>query len=154
VTAPTPNAELAYRVWDKARQHEAHFDMGDWGDSPDGRPVGLDDLTGPACGTTACLAGWTVVLAGYSVDHAARVYGADGQQVGDAVEMASEMLGINEFQAHELFYAGHAVELALAGIFGPRPDGGEGGRCVASKHLPWKGVTCNICGAPDVREAR
>lgn len=26
-------------------------------------------------------------------------------------------------------------------------------RCVASKHRPYKGFTCNICGAPDVREA-
>jgi hypothetical protein len=118
-----PNAELAYRVLDTARANGEHFDMGDWGDSPDGSPVNLDDLTQPNCGTTACLAGWTVALAGYSVNSHAAVFNADGEYVGDATRMAMDMLRIDADQAEDLFYAStEYVGLAVAEIFGPRPD--------------------------------
>jgi len=120
-----PNAELAWRVLDTARANDEHFFMGYWAESPDDRLVDLEDLTGPACGTTACLAGWTVAMAGYKVSSTAQVYDASGERVGDAVVMAADMLGITALQAKRLFHVSTpGVEWAVTQIFGPRPCDG------------------------------
>lgn len=132
MTAPKPNAELAYRVLDIARAHGEHFNMGDWGDSPDGSPINLDDLTRPDCGTTACLAGWTVALAGYRIDSHATAYDVHGNVVGGVAEMAGDMLGLSEDEADDLFYEStEGVGRKVAELFGPRPitDLGTGCRC-------------------------
>jgi hypothetical protein len=51
VTAPTPNAELAYRVLDHIDAHPEQWNQGVY--------------IGPAdCGTAACFAGWAVLLSG------------------------------------------------------------------------------------------
>ena len=46
---------LGRKVLDHVTQHREQFDMRDWG--------GKDE-----CGTVACLAGWTLLLSGYTVD--------------------------------------------------------------------------------------
>jgi hypothetical protein len=121
VTAP--NAELAYKVLDAALAHEGHFDMAAWGDTATGRPASIADLTSPNCGTVACLAGWTVAMAGHSVDSGADLYDASGNSLGrKADDLAAELLGITEQEAGDLFYSSNDdVEDRIAEIFGPRP---------------------------------
>jgi hypothetical protein len=121
VTAP--NAELAYRVWDKARAYGDHFDMAAWGETTTGRPASIADLTSPNCGTVACLAGWTAAMAGYSVDSSADLYDANGNPLGrKADDLAGELLRITEEEALRLFFAANDdIEDRIAEIFGPRP---------------------------------
>lgn len=120
-----PNAELAYRVLDLALAHESHFDMSLWAERADWEPVTLDALTGSACGTTACLAGWTVAMAGYAVNYRADVFDSDGNPLGrKADSVAAEMFRITLAEAERLFYASNeSVENRIAEIFGPRPGG-------------------------------
>lgn len=129
MTAPTPNAALAYQVLDLARASGDSFEMSSWAWSLDGEPVGLDDLTKHDCGTTACLAGWTAAVMGYKVDSAARVFDSDGNEVSQEADLfAAGILGIDADQAGRLFYSSDSqVGRLVAEIFGPRPDGGEGG---------------------------
>jgi len=119
----TPNAELAYKVLDTATANHEHLNMGSWGWSVNGSPVRLDDLTGPDCGTVACLAGWTVAMAGYGVDSSGMVYDAKGDMVHVWVDaLAAELLGITGDQRDRLFYAHEAeIHSRIAEIFGPRP---------------------------------
>ena len=126
MTAPTtPNAELAYRVLDLATANGDRFDMGGWGWGPD-ISVGLDELTddGAECGTSACLAGWTVALHSYRVGSDASVYDAHGNRLGSKADaVAAELLGLTEDEADRLFYAPNdSIDSRVAEIFGPRPE--------------------------------
>jgi len=61
-----------------------------------------------SCGTAACIAGWTVLLAGYQVDAYNRVH-LNGNLVtrygrpAYVREMAQELLGLTDYQANKLF---------------------------------------------------
>ena len=118
-----PDAELAYRGLDAAKAHKTHFNMDDWAQSPNGSPIGLEDLTGPECGTTACFAGWIVVLAGYRLNGDGVVFDTQGKPVGrNAESLAIELLGIDFDQAGDLFFVDNdEIDDAVAAIFGPRP---------------------------------
>lgn len=117
-----PNAELAYRVLDTALAVK-RLDMGNWSSSGD-KPVGLDELTAETCGTTACMAGWTVALSGMKVNTAGRVYDLSGNEVGYVKDLATNLLGLTIDEADDLFYSEDCqVEEIVAEIFGPRPGG-------------------------------
>lgn len=123
MTAPKPNAELAYRVIDTARAAQT-LEMDFWAMKVGGHgPVTLADLTAPSCGTTACLAGWTEALAGNSVDISGNVYDADGKYLGQVQDLAAERLGISFDESEDLFF-GEEEDLddKIAAIFGPRPE--------------------------------
>lgn len=126
MTAPTPNATLAYRVLDHIDAHPESWNQLDWITRPDGAD----------CGTAACFAGWTALLSGdqprWARDWSVRtdyVLDPDGERRDISVR-ASELLGINDEQADDLFCAVNTrprLGTLVAEIFGPRPDGGEGG---------------------------
>jgi hypothetical protein len=68
-----------------------------------------------ACGTTACIAGTAVVLAGHEIDWNSKslcFYGVscvtDGRFI---VDVAEEELGLTEQQANELFYCSSLNEV-------------------------------------------
>lgn len=116
----TPNAELAYRVLDLALAHPDHFDMNTWAQGDDDEPVTLETLTGPPCGTTACLAGWTAAHAGWQVDSDGYAYNGDQREWAELI--AADLLGLDEYQASDLFHASNSrVPTLFAEIFGPRP---------------------------------
>jgi hypothetical protein len=121
-----PNAELAYRVLDAINANPAHFDMDTWVRVPHDAPtIGLAQLTSPECGTTACFAGWAIVLSGYELTRDLEIVQA-GRVVPEVLSrFAASLLGLNDEQADELFLAANEdfhPEL-VAEIFGPRPAG-------------------------------
>lgn len=140
VTAPTPNAELAYLTLDVINAHRKQFEMDYWFD---GRPdasgafrIGLANLLDAAaetCGTTACYAGWAVALRGYIMSPSGAVFDAQtGAEVSDDVqEFAANLLGISYVDADYLFYVKNdEIDDAVAEFFGPRPATyGTGCRC-------------------------
>jgi len=97
VTAPKPNAALAYRALDTAALHGG-VRMAFWASRLDddvAAPVSLDDLTHPACGSTACLAGWATVLSGYQINQMGDVLDEAGDLVNDEIfEFAARLLGM------------------------------------------------------------
>lgn len=66
----------------------------------------------PGCGTTACLAGTTVVMAGYEIDwHRGHEKGTGGAVVASRTtdgqlidQLAQELLGLDDFAALYLFF--------------------------------------------------
>jgi hypothetical protein len=121
-----PNAELAYRVLDAVNANPANFDMDTWVRvSPDHNTVGLEQLTGPACGTTACFAGWTVALSGYEMTRDREVVKANRMVSPSVGAFAAELLGLDDDVRDDLFCADSQDfgEELVAEIFGPRPGG-------------------------------
>lgn len=127
------NVELARKVRELTRRFPAVFYMGEWlsvgaGEQHDYRTA-AEILANPACGTTACFAGWTCLLSGYTMDLAGFVY-RDGERVlcmrpglsaipMHAETVARELLGINDWEASRLFYATALhLDSRLAEIFG------------------------------------
>lgn len=122
--ALTPNVTLAYEVLDKIDANPELHNQRVWF-------LPLAD----GCGTAACFAGWTCLLAGDAVvDECAcgddrcliryRVRTSDGELMPvDA--RAQELLGLDVFQAADLFDGvnsrEHLGELVHA-WFGPRPE--------------------------------
>jgi hypothetical protein len=121
VTAPTPNAALAYQVLDHLDAHPEQWNQRDWAIQ---RP----------CGTAFCFAGWAAVLSGREIlwwnadrvvihgDYVVDARDEEGRQwIGDA---AREALGIDD--SGNLFASSNTREdlgRLVAEIFGPRPDG-------------------------------
>lgn len=129
MTAPTPNAELAYRVLDHIDAHPKNWDQHHW------------------CGTAKCFAGWAVELSGETPDHNQEIGGVHVSQ------RAAELLGFeSEFDMGQFAEAkyeerggefdvdGYATEdldlfsavltredldRVVAEIFGPRPHPAE-----------------------------
>lgn len=54
------------------------------------------------CKTRACIAGWTVLRAGYRV-YADGVFDCEGNDVGSVAEMAQQILDLDEKTANALF---------------------------------------------------
>lgn len=122
MTAPKPNAELAWRVLDHIDAHSEQHNQSLW-------------MMNAPCGTVACLAGWACLLSGDrpvededgDIDHEVWV-GGDIRGVG---ERAAELLGIPHQPlrqlpyGHELFNPLNSREdlgRLVAEIFGPRPE--------------------------------
>ena len=78
------NAALAYRVLDHIEAHPSEWYQGYW-------------YKENSCGTTACFAGWTVLLSGQGVEadeeHGDAYCVADGVHVADG---AAELLGFDD----------------------------------------------------------
>lgn len=118
MTAPTPNAELAYKALDHIDAHPEEWDQATW-----------------HCGTAACFAGHALRLSGCQLErigiNGAIVAAGPAHLVGVEVEYAAyEVLGVPG-QADEagddwLFDPDHSREdlgRLVAEIFGPRPGG-------------------------------
>jgi len=95
------NAGMFMRVADAIQSHQSRFDLGGWfGDDQ----LLLDIFDGEAavpaieaCNTTACVAGWAVLV------------GAQGETGVDVPERARELLGISYEQSLRLFYGSDFV---------------------------------------------
>lgn len=117
MTAPTPNAELAYKVLDHIDAHPESWDQNIWD-----------------CGTAACFAGWAVRFSG-GATHGDIVTDGPAELVGMHVELAAHaVLGIDEEKAWEPYerHTGdwlfspdldrEGLGKSIAEIFGPRPE--------------------------------
>jgi hypothetical protein len=118
VTAPTPNAALAYRVLDHIDAHPEEWDQTDW-----------------QCGTSACFAGWAIRFSGGVMDNDidGTVVAGPAELIGMVADSAAlKVLRITDRQAgwnagEWLFSDSNTREdlgRLVAEIFGPRPDGG------------------------------
>jgi hypothetical protein len=123
VTAPTPNAALAYKVLDHIDAHPEQHEQSVW-------------TTMTYCGTAACFAGWTCLLSGDRLvedeDGDTDVEVWVGGNIRRIPERAAELLGIPYAPlfvlpyGHDLFNPGNEREdlgRLVAEIFGPRPGG-------------------------------
>jgi hypothetical protein len=131
VTAPTPNAELAYRVWDHILANPDQHASDVW--------IYRGD---PECGTAACVAGWACLLSGdepvytFADEDEANTVEFDGN-TDRVARRAAALLGIecdeDDVYGHPLFHVGNSVTVIgrlVAEIFGPRPTSyGTGCRC-------------------------
>ena len=114
MTAPTPNADLAYRVLDQIDAYPKSWDQGLWvGESPE-------------CGTIACFAGWACLLSDVSMrDEFVLI---DGEEI-HVEEAAESLLGIGheDLMEHGDLFCGlnsrERLGQLVAEIFGPRPGG-------------------------------
>lgn len=116
MTAPKPNAELAYRVLDHIDGHPEEWDQVTW-----------------FCGTSACFAGHSLLLSGCQLERTGvnRALVASGPErlVGVEVEYAAyDVLGVDPDQGEHddwLFDPDNDREKLgrlVAEIFGPRPE--------------------------------
>lgn len=137
-----PDAARAYRVLDLIQKYPDQHSQATWFKPPpapltiDGlisidleaamerrrQLFSLDEFTG-RCGTAACLAGWTVLEAGYQLNASGTVVGQDLVGYTSAASMAGYLLGIDGAQATLLFYGINDDQLpeAIAQVFGSDP---------------------------------
>lgn len=128
MTAPKPNAELAYQVIDHIDAHPEQWRQGLW-------------IGQAQCGTIACFAGWTVLLSGFEPDYADGRTQPGGMPLTERIVADDHATSVS-FQAQQLLRAdrwvreGHEDEEDLfdgynsredlgrlvAEIFGPRPE--------------------------------
>jgi hypothetical protein len=126
MTAPKPNAELAYRVLDHIDAHPEQHDQRVW----------IENRS--ECGTAACLAGWVCLLSGdrpdfdHEEDEACEVFLGKGDSAMPVAERAASLLGIpyDEWESfgNPLFSQYNTREdlgRLVEEIFGPRPDVAE-----------------------------
>lgn len=126
--APAPDAARAYATLDFIVKHRDLWNQAEW-------------LWKSECGTRACFAGWTSLMAGdepeasllarnrYSLTE---IRTTDGRlmPVGDR---AQELLRITDREAHRLFSGGNRLADLINGvhaIFGPRPALAHSGAAV------------------------
>lgn len=124
----------AYEVLDYIEAHPDKHDQSYWVNRMDG--LVTPELALGDCGTTACVAGWTVLLAGRSIVRYDRIVEDAPVEYFSATEierdlnsvpnMAVVLLGLDEDEEWEMFW--ECIDLAdvrkaIAEIFGPRPDG-------------------------------
>jgi hypothetical protein len=62
----------------------------------------IDIYTGN-CGTRACVAGHTVLMAGYRIDDMEMVRDGNGDLVGSVLRVAKDILGLDLLQAERIF---------------------------------------------------
>ncbi len=110
-----PNAELAYKVLDHIDARPELWRQGIW-------------LGESECGTTACFAGWAVMLSGCEVDVAGEeVLTGPAELIGRHVGSAAEvLLGIEDLDGDspdpfDAILTRAELGRAVAEIFGPRP---------------------------------
>lgn len=129
-----PDAARAYRVLDYIEAHPERHDQADF-INLGAIPYALADkntflgeaVIADSCGTTACYAGWTVLLDGQRVNRHGRVLDdvpGVALRSADIEWRAIQLLDINTRQADDLFYAAQNLDElrdAVADIFGPRP---------------------------------
>jgi hypothetical protein len=114
-------ARRAYATLDFIEDHPDKHNQHTWVNRGiEANPIGSIDLHGvmESCGTTACYAGWTVLLNGESISGSNTVNGT-------VYLRALDLLGLTPFEGHILFYASRdlaEVRKAVFEIFGPRPE--------------------------------
>jgi hypothetical protein len=92
-----PNFEELDRVMDFIDLNPRKHDQNTWG-------------TKTECGTTACLAGWTVLINGGHLECMHDFYNAKGENVHAKIE-AMKILNLDKYAAGVLFYAGSREEI-------------------------------------------
>lgn len=127
--------ERAYELLDFLKNHPEHHDQNHWVlPAPGERVTPMQPMTASRalarCGTTACAAGWTVLLAGGQMVEqqpgATFVEGLDGMDGFMVPGAASVLLGLSGEEAEVLFYWAESLEDVAAGIeriFGPDERG-------------------------------
>lgn len=124
MTTKTPEqVERAYEMLDHIERYPDSHNQNWWimgvGNPPKGRDA-AQVLN--SCRSTACAAGWTVLLAG-GVLRDSRATMPDGRKVTIPDEAAS-LLGLDDVEADDLFWQARdlaEVRKAVFDIFGPRP---------------------------------
>lgn len=134
-----PNPALAWRVLDYIEAHPERHNQNSWVSS-DVLEQNVDryDIEG-SCGTTACFAGWTVLLSGATIDlEDESVFNHVSARWQSIPRFAADLLGIseaaapcgcsdcNDRPATRLFYRAEDIEdlrKVVFDVFGPRPDG-------------------------------
>lgn len=129
------NVRLAWRMVDAIKADPEHHDQNVWirhdSDGDGGQWGGTDEFFDlqkfrTECGTVACAAGWTVLLAGYSLNTRHEIRDPDGKPTSAGIEgLACDLLGLDYTASRQLFHHAHsvrAVEQTVQGIFGPRPE--------------------------------
>jgi hypothetical protein len=81
------NTELGRKVLEHVTAHRGQFDMSIYVDAD------------PECGTTACLAGWAMLLSGYRAADAS-VMRPDGSYVIDKSNEAARLLGLDHAEQY------------------------------------------------------
>ena len=118
------NAGLAYEVLDYISKYPEQHDQAAYLSA-----LGAGDhaAPGPDCGTVACFASWTAILAGDVLEHEdgglIRIQGFDS----DIHDRAQELLGLSVYESLLLFLGTQDAKKlpeVVARLFGPRPDGG------------------------------
>lgn len=83
------DAVLGRKVLDHVVAHRDQFDMGSWG------------YTNSVCGTSACLAGWAMLLSGYTLDENDDTFHRpDGVRVRDEGSEAQQLLGLTDTERY------------------------------------------------------
>lgn len=122
-----PNAALAYEILDLIKANPEHLNMSNWAISSRRGVITLATVT--ECGTTACFAGWTVLVAGEAIDmdwlRLVDWSGALSQRGGSISDRARDLLGLSDEDAHDLFLGTDDADLEprIREIFGPDPRG-------------------------------
>jgi hypothetical protein len=75
---------LGRKVLDHVTAHREQFDMSEWG------------YNDPECGTKACLAGWTLLLNGYTIDGNDDFRDSAGELAYHLPEVAHELLKLTD----------------------------------------------------------
>lgn len=112
----------AYRVLDHIERNPHKHDQASWVNST--RRETAETMMNE-CGTTACFAGWTGLLAGAEYNGVGSWMMTNGQTYR-AAALGSALLGLTEAEEDALFYDAQDiadVRKAVFEIFGPRPDG-------------------------------
>ena len=118
----TPNADLAYQVLDHIDAHPNSWNQNTWLLTHEPEQL----VTAASCGTVACFAGWTVLLAGNTATFDCVIEDYVVNDVAIPVQ-AQRLLGLNSSEAESLFHPDNSrAELGdiVAEAFGPRPTGG------------------------------
>lgn len=121
-TKTPEQVERAHEMLDHIERYPESHDQNWWIMGPAARP-GLDAAQVlNTCCTTACAAGWTVLLAG-GVLRGTQATMPDGRRVSIPGKAAS-LLGLDGVEADRLFWGADdlaEVRKAVFDIFGPRP---------------------------------
>jgi hypothetical protein len=117
----------AWSVLDHIEKNPDMHDQGRWIYPGRHFPVSLSvqDMR-PECGTTACYAGWTVLLDGLTLDGSL----VPALEYDHLSSVAADLLGLTQQEAMDLFHNATTldeVRTAVTDIFGPRPSGTMGG---------------------------
>lgn len=117
----------AYELLDFLETHPEQHDQSMWVNETGETPFTLTYALNH-CGTTACAAGWTVLLNGGTIQWYDNVTDLGSAPVGSrqVPAVAKRLLGLTHAEKSALFYdAGDLADVRkqIGVIFGPRPDG-------------------------------
>lgn len=96
------NAELFFAVADAIEREPHRYDQGDWFDHWEP----LSEMPPPACGTTACIAGWAIACGRHSGSlKAAATEWNEAVDQDYPEDEAAELLGLAPHDADRLFHS-------------------------------------------------